>query len=302
MRCPQPYSTDIQEVILFYKGLDVPTRQILDCKGAIPTMKAADAKNRTQIFKPNRLVVPFLSRLIDDSYEEIDVLDSATYLKKMLRERPKMRSDNEDANEHIEKVLEIVDLFHILEITQDQIMLRSFLMSLTGAASRWLRNEPYGSFITWEVLKKKFLSKYCQPARTTKKIEEINNFQQGHDETLYQAWERFNELLMRCPQPYSTNIQEVILFYKGLDVPTRQILDCKGAIPTMKAADAKKILRERPKMRYQIEASMNKNKLVVLEDPLPPKEKDPRSFALPCYINNIYFEKALVDLGASVSV
>ncbi|GJU75401.1 hypothetical protein Tco_1272471 [Tanacetum coccineum] len=32
-------------------------------------------------------------------------------------------SEHEDANEHIEKVLEIVDLFHIPNITQDQIML-----------------------------------------------------------------------------------------------------------------------------------------------------------------------------------
>nr|GEW32546.1 hypothetical protein [Tanacetum cinerariifolium] len=32
-------------------------------------------------------------------------------------------SDNEDANEHIEKVLEIVDLFHIPDVTQNQIML-----------------------------------------------------------------------------------------------------------------------------------------------------------------------------------
>ncbi|GJU83161.1 homeodomain-like protein [Tanacetum coccineum] len=38
------------------------------------------------------------------------------------------------------------------------------------------------------------------------------------------------------------------------------------------------------------------------EDPLPQKEKDPGSFTLPCYINNVCFEKALVDLGASVSV
>ncbi|GJS32499.1 hypothetical protein Tco_0530881 [Tanacetum coccineum] len=35
---------------------------------------------------------------------------------------------------------------------------------------------------------------------------------------------------------------------------------------------------------------------------LPPKEKDPRSFTLPCYINNISFNKALANLGASVSV
>nr|GFA55354.1 hypothetical protein [Tanacetum cinerariifolium] len=48
------------------------------------------------------------------------------------------------ANEHIEKVHEIVDLFHIPNITQDQVMLRVFPMSLTRAVSRWLRNKPSG--------------------------------------------------------------------------------------------------------------------------------------------------------------
>ncbi|GKE65673.1 hypothetical protein Tco_1519834 [Tanacetum coccineum] len=106
-----------------------------------------------------------------------------------LRDNTFSGSDHEDANEHIEKVLEIVDLFHIYEITQDQTMLRAFPMSLTGAASRWLRNEP-------------------------------------------SAWERFKELLMRCPQHYLTDMQEVILFYNGLEVPTRQILDSKDEMST----------------------------------------------------------------------
>ncbi|GKB83960.1 hypothetical protein Tco_0950855 [Tanacetum coccineum] len=87
-------------------------------------------------------------------------------------------------------------------------MLRVFPMSLTGAASRWLRNKPSGSIKTWEYLKTKFLSKYCPPARTLKKIEEINNF------------------------------------YNGLDVPTRQILDSKGVIPTKTAADAEIAIQE----------------------------------------------------------
>ncbi|GJT97969.1 hypothetical protein Tco_1093487 [Tanacetum coccineum] len=39
-------------------------------------------------------------------------------------------------------------------------------------------------------------------------------------------------------------MQEVISFYKGLDVPTRQILDSKGAIPSMKANDAKKAVQD----------------------------------------------------------
>ncbi|GJV09223.1 hypothetical protein Tco_1346879 [Tanacetum coccineum] len=35
---------------------------------------------------------------------------------------------------------------------------------------------------------------------------------------------------------------------------------------------------------------------------IPRKKKDPRSFTLPCFINNVCFDNALVDLGASVSV
>ncbi|GJU99937.1 hypothetical protein Tco_1329208 [Tanacetum coccineum] len=140
---------------------------------------------------------------------------------KELRDTTFSGSDHEDVNKHIEKVLEIVDLFHIPNITQDQIMLRALPMSLTRAASRWLRNKPSGSITTWEDLKAEFLSKYCPPAQTAKKMEEINNFQQEPVETLYQAWERFIELLMKCPQHYLTDMQEVILFYNGLEVPTR---------------------------------------------------------------------------------
>ncbi|GKA91823.1 ribonuclease H-like domain-containing protein [Tanacetum coccineum] len=91
---------------------------------------------------------------------------------------------------------------------QNQVMLRAFPMSLTEAASRWLRNKPTGSITTWEYLKTKFLSKFFPPARTAKKMEEINNFQQEPDENLYQAWERFKELLIKYPQHYLTEMQE----------------------------------------------------------------------------------------------
>ncbi|GKE03400.1 hypothetical protein Tco_1395418 [Tanacetum coccineum] len=87
-------------------------------------------------------------------------------------------------------------------------------MSLTGAASHWLRKKPSGLITTWEDLKIKFLSKYCPPARTTKKMEEIKNFQQEPNKNLYQAWDQFKELLM------------------------------KGAIPSKTAADAKVAIQE----------------------------------------------------------
>ncbi|GJS33238.1 hypothetical protein Tco_0531620, partial [Tanacetum coccineum] len=40
----------------------------------------------------------------------------------------------------------------------------------------------------------------------------------------------------------------------------------------------------------------------LLDDALPPKEKVLGSFSLPCYINNLCFNKTLADLGASVSI
>nr|GEV22906.1 hypothetical protein [Tanacetum cinerariifolium] len=156
-----------------------------------------------------------------------------------------------NANEHIEKVLEIVDLFHILNIPIDQVMLRAFLMSLTRAASHRLRNEPTASIITWDGLKIKFLNKYFPPAQTVKKMEEINNFKQEPNENLYQAWEQFKELLMKCPQYYLTKMEEVILFYNVLGIPTRQILDSRGTIPSKTAADVKIAIQEMAKYSYK---------------------------------------------------
>ncbi|GJZ64681.1 hypothetical protein Tco_0621102 [Tanacetum coccineum] len=118
---------------------------------------------------------------------------------KELRDNTFSGPEHEDANEHIENVLEIVDLFHVPKITQDQLMLRAFPVSLIGA-------EP--------------------------------------DESLFREWERFKEVLMKCPQHYLTDMQEVILFYNGLDVPTRQILYSRGVIPTKTAADAKVVIQE----------------------------------------------------------
>ncbi|GKE14807.1 reverse transcriptase domain-containing protein [Tanacetum coccineum] len=143
-----------------------------------------------------------------ENSEEEEVETMGQFLKE-LRTNTFSGSDHEDKNKHIEKVLKIMDLFHIPNITIDQVMLRAFPMSLTGA-----------------------------------KIEEINNIQQEPDENLYQAWERFKELLMKCPQHYLTEMHEVVLFYNGLDVPTRQILDSRGAIPSKTAADAKTTIQE----------------------------------------------------------
>ncbi|GJT46138.1 hypothetical protein Tco_0954853 [Tanacetum coccineum] len=56
---------------------------------------------------------------------------------------------------------------------------------------------------------------------------------------------------MKCPQHYLTDMKKGILFYNGLDVPTRQILNSKGVIPTKIAADAKIAIQEMAKYSHK---------------------------------------------------
>ncbi|GJT43781.1 retrovirus-related pol polyprotein from transposon TNT 1-94 [Tanacetum coccineum] len=147
-------------------------------KGLVPPFEDPECafQSNRKLFKTTSLVsssfleLEFVAKLEDQFNEEETTI---TMTKPTMEDG----SDHEDPNEHIEKVFEIDDLFHIPKITTDQVMLKAFPMSLTEAANRWLRNEPSGSIKDWETLKKKFFSKYCPPARTAKKIEEINNFQ-----------------------------------------------------------------------------------------------------------------------------
>nr|GEU97961.1 hypothetical protein [Tanacetum cinerariifolium] len=107
------------------------------------------------------------------------------------------------------------------------------------------------------------MEKYMSKTRAdygSGKMEEINNFQQEPNEKIYQAWEKFKELLMKCPQHYLTKTYKVVLFYNGLDVPTRKILDSRGAIPSKTAADAKDVNNVKVPTTPKISLSRKKGK------------------------------------------
>ncbi|GJU21980.1 retrovirus-related pol polyprotein from transposon TNT 1-94 [Tanacetum coccineum] len=142
--------------------------------------------------------------------EDKDNFELKGQFLKELRTNTFSGSDHEDANANTLRNFLRSSIYFTFQIFhKTAILLRAFPMSLTGSASRWLRNEPTGSITTWDGFKTKILNKYCPLARTAKKMEEINNFQQEPDENLYQVWERFKEILMKHPQHYLTEMQEV---------------------------------------------------------------------------------------------
>ncbi|GKB44907.1 hypothetical protein Tco_0889849 [Tanacetum coccineum] len=78
-------------------------------------------------------------------------------------------ADNEDAHEHVRRVLEIVDLFHFPGITHDAVMLKVFPITLKGRALRWKKRLLAGVINTWDLLEKEFIWQYCLPFKTAKK-------------------------------------------------------------------------------------------------------------------------------------
>ncbi|GJT64487.1 DNA/RNA polymerases superfamily protein [Tanacetum coccineum] len=194
-------------------------------------------------------------------------------------------SEHEDANKHIKKVMEIVDLFHIPNITQDQIMLQAFPVSLTGAASRWLRNKPAGSILTWDVLKS---NKVLQERGFGSLPSLTKTNPRDHVKLISTAKADSTGICRIRSGPYAVLDSQISnIFCKTVPFPRRLHAYC---CDEWEEACELKILET-----YSIGTTLYDNTLSR-------KEKDLGSFTLPYFIHNVCFDKTLVDLGASVCV
>nr|GEU60566.1 hypothetical protein [Tanacetum cinerariifolium] len=128
-----------------------------------------------------------------------------------LKEDTFSENKNEDAHNHVDRVLNIISLFNILGVSQDALVLRVFLFTLTGATKIWVDRFT---------------------ARAVRK-----------DESLYQAWERYNYLLYKYPTHDINSHQMVNVFYKGLSTMNRQLLDSQGPIPGMTPTQALTVIQ-----------------------------------------------------------
>ncbi|GJR45326.1 hypothetical protein Tco_1313429 [Tanacetum coccineum] len=220
MKCPQHYLTEIQEVILFYNGLDIPTRQILDSKGDIPTKIASDAK--------------------------VAIQEMTEYSQKWHNGTSRTRSTE----------------------TSDGLAAIQAQLNNLGREIKKVNEKVYAAQVGCEQCKGPHYTKDCPLKEEGKTLEEAYYTQFGAP---FQQGGQYRAAALGFYQRNNANPSRLNDYYyeekKGSYGP--QLLEANS-----------------------YEASH-------IDNSIPRKEKDTRSFTIPCYINNVCFDNALADLGAS---
>nr|GEX21169.1 reverse transcriptase domain-containing protein [Tanacetum cinerariifolium] len=92
-----------------------------------------------------------------------------------------------------------------------------------------------------------FLGKYFPPSMVTKLRNEITNFRQRPDESLFEAWECYKLLINRCPNHNMLPVNQIDTFYNGLNLRHRD---------TINAATGGTFMKRHPKECYDLIENM----------------------------------------------
>ncbi|GJR36141.1 reverse transcriptase domain-containing protein [Tanacetum coccineum] len=133
--------------------------------------------------------------------------------------------DKEDPHAHIRYFNKITSTMRFPDIPSTSIKLMLFPFSLEGSAQIWLEKEPPRSILTWDDLVSKFINQFFPPLKTTNLRNEITRFQQRFDESFYEAWDRFNDLLRACPHHGFSELHQLDTFYNALNANDQDSLN-----------------------------------------------------------------------------
>nr|GEW10787.1 RNA-directed DNA polymerase [Tanacetum cinerariifolium] len=110
-------------------------------------------------------------------------------------------------------------------VTDDTLRLYLFPHSMTHHATAWFDRLPRNSINTFKQMAKMFLGKYFPPSMVTKLRNEITNFRQRPDESLFEAWEGYKISIDRCPNHNMLPVTQIDTFYNGLTLRHRDTIN-----------------------------------------------------------------------------
>ncbi|XP_010548870.1 PREDICTED: uncharacterized protein LOC104820201 [Tarenaya hassleriana] len=117
-------------------------------------------------------------------------------------------------------------------VTDESLMLMAFPFSLMDTALEWLYTLPPDSIFSWEQMQEKFMQRYFPTSKTQLAKQQINSFLQEPDESLREAWDRFQGYQRTCSHHGWDKRYLISTFLQGLKEDTRVLtrVACGGSL------------------------------------------------------------------------
>nr|GEU79211.1 reverse transcriptase domain-containing protein [Tanacetum cinerariifolium] len=159
--------------------------------------------------------------------------------------------DKEDPHAHIRNFNKITSTMRVPNVPTSSIKLMLFPFLLEGATRIWLEKEAPRSILTCEDLVSKFINQFFPPSKTINLRNEITRFQQRFNESFYEAWERFNDLLRVCPHHGFFELHQLDTFYNALNINYQDSLNSAigGNLLDKMPRECLKIIESKSKVR-----------------------------------------------------
>ncbi|GKA83091.1 reverse transcriptase domain-containing protein, partial [Tanacetum coccineum] len=166
--------------------------------------------------------------------------------------------NDEEPHAHIRHFESITNNQRYPDVPNTTIKLLLFPFSLDGVAKTWLDKEPPNSILTWDDLVSKFINFFFPPSKTTNLRNEITNFRQIAQESFSEAWERFKELLRKCPHHGFSLMHQLDTFYNSLSYNDQDSLNSAagGNFLYKSPTEGLQIIKNKAKVRCSQNAVM----------------------------------------------
>jgi hypothetical protein len=126
---------------------------------------------------------------------------------------------------HVKTFKDICATFKFQNFSEESVNLRLFPFSLQGRARAWLDSNTPWFIMSWESLLTKFYSKFFLMSSVNECRKESSSFMQEEDEKFSKSWERFKDLLIKCPPHGYEKWRLVQFFYQELSQPNCSMIE-----------------------------------------------------------------------------
>ena len=125
---------------------------------------------------------------------------------------------------HVDDLSQVCEINKIHNVSADVMKMKLFPATLRDRAKDWFLKLGK-EFTSWTETEEEFLRKYYSVGKTTFVRKAMREFTQGPSETFHEAWKRLRDLTRECPHHGVSNHKLTHIFYDGLGLQDRYLLD-----------------------------------------------------------------------------